>query len=167
MKRLHYKLLSLLLVITGVFAFSSCEGDKIYYEDPSFNWETLFYPVSATGYDSQGKKIDKWEWNPNTRRYQCIINISGDFAKLDEFIYNNGNAIGYVFWGEQYVDETQNLMPYYDDVWNANLWYDTSLLGKDRIYEVAFYFQWADGRQEAPPLYNLKLALFWGKMQNN
>lgn len=160
MKKLRYLLLSLLLA-AGAFSFTSCEGDKIYYEDPSFNWITLFFTIDENG----GGKKYKWEWNNAYKRYECIINISGDNINLDEFIYNQGNAVGYVFLGEQNVSEVQSLLPYYDEDNGANLWYDLSVLGtgSNKKFEVCYYFQWNDGGSYAPPLYNVKLALFWGK----
>lgn len=161
MKKLRNALLALLMTVAGIISFTSCEGDKIYYEDPSFSWHTMFFTIDENGYGENYK----WEWNPDYRRYECVINITGDNINVDEFIYNHGNAVGYVFMGQQNVNEIQSVLPYFDENKGANLWNDISILGigSNKTFEVCFYYQWSDLRQSPPPLYNVKLALFWGK----
>jgi len=160
MKKLHYKLLGLFIILASTFTFTSCEGDKVYetyYEDTSANWDVIPFEIGGSDH--------RWSWNSEKGYYQCIININSKYTDVDEFIYNNGIALGYVFLGEQYVDETQSLMPFYDDVNGANLWNDTSIQGSNKDFDVCFYFQWDDKRQSPPPLYNVRLVLAWGKVK--
>ena len=53
------------------------------------------------------KKAD-WVWNEDIGRYEAIY----DLPELTEFIYENGDALGYVFIGTQGVDEVQKLLPF-------------------------------------------------------
>ncbi len=53
------------------------------------------------------KKGD-WLWDNETGRYDALV----DLPELTKFIYENGAQLGYVFIGEQGVNEVQKMLPY-------------------------------------------------------
>lgn len=53
-------------------------------------------------------KKDDWSWNDAALQWEAFA----DLPELTEFIYEEGAQLGYVFIGEQGVDEVQKLLPY-------------------------------------------------------
>jgi len=85
---------------------------------------------------------------------------------IDEFIYESGAVIGYVFLGVQNQDEVQTQLPYtisilLDDgsVFTETVGYEYSSLTN----RVTFYIQPSDGIQDmaAKVYYQFRLVLIW------
>ncbi len=156
MKKKLQSFLKTPFILLGFIFLSSCT--KEYYTvDNGDNWKILEYTVDT----NNSTNYPKWEWDPVNRRYFSIVDMSGSNVSIDEFIYNKGMTLGFVFTGTENVDEFQNPLPYEQREIGAKLWYDTSILGKDRLFETCFYFQWDDLRGELPPRYNFRLVLHW------
>lgn len=113
------------------------------------------------------KKTD-WKWDIDAGRYDAVYNL----PELTEFIYEDGAQIGYVFIGEQGVDEVQKTLPYLhtyyegeDDQGNPILYTETIScdykLGSPST--VAFYIQGSDlGRDDYNLTnYNFRIVLIW------
>ena len=130
-----------LLLLTMLIGYSCSDDDPVQQID--FNetqWEVV--PISI-------KKAD-WTWYEDTRRYEAIV----DLPELTKFIYENGVQFGYVFTGEQGVDERQIMLPhlftYYEEVdpdGNPDLVYTETIscdfkLGSPST--VTFYIQTSD-----------------------
>lgn len=130
-----YATLFLLLLLIGY----SCSDDPVQQID--FNetqWEIVNIPV---------KKAD-WKWNNDAGRYVAIKNL----PQLTKFIYENGAPFGFVFIGQQGVDEVQKGLPY------VHTYYEDDGQGNDYLYTetiscdfklgspstVAFYIQASD-----------------------
>jgi hypothetical protein len=123
-------------------------------------WEILPYTVS----------VDDWEWKENAGRYEAIY----DLSKLTEFIYENGAVLGYVFIGQQGVDEVQKLLPYVHTypITDANgnitatytetISFDVQFAPNEKS-TVAFFIQASDlfRADEYLDNYNFRLVLIW------
>lgn len=119
-------------------------------------WEIV--PISV-------KKTD-WEWFDDTGRYEAVY----DLPELTKFIYEDGAQIGYVFIGEQGVNEVQKSLPYihtyYEEDENGSIMYTETIscdyqLGSPST--VAFYIQGSDlGRADYNLAdYNFRIVLVW------
>lgn len=111
---------------------------------------------------------EQWTWNDNSKQYEAIF----DFPELTEFIYEDGANIGYVFIGEQGVDEVQKMLPFVntyssgnDDAGNPitfteTISYDIQLGNPSTI---AFFIKDSQLIQDpdAPQTYNFRIVLIW------
>lgn len=77
-KLFPYFFAGLLFVGIGFFA-SSCSDDDI----TETAWDIQDYEVNAS----------EWSWNPAKRRWEVVKQMK----YIDEFIYESGAVIGYVF----------------------------------------------------------------------
>lgn len=113
---------------------------------------------------------DQWEWKSPIDRYQAII----DLPELTEHIYENGAVLGYVFIGQQGVDEVQKTLPYVETYQFTNdkgerIGTYTETISYDVQYAsngnstVAFFIQSSDLVQADEYLYdyNFRLVLVW------
>lgn len=113
------------------------------------------------------KKSD-WVWDNETGRYDVIV----DLPELTEFIYENGAQLGYVYIGEQGVNEVQKMLPYVhtyydgeDDFGNEIIYTET--ISCDFMYgspsSAAFYIQASDlfRNDEILADYNFRIVLVW------
>ncbi|WP_019539255.1 hypothetical protein [Proteiniphilum acetatigenes] len=128
--------------------------------EPKFTkWEILPYTVLK----------EHWDWNPDAGRYQAIY----DLPELTDFIYEEGAVLGYVFIGQQGVNEVQKLLPYVHTYNDADTPY-TETISFDIQYKsegvvqptVAFFIQTSDlfgGDEyvEYLPDYNFRIVLVW------
>ena len=79
--------------------------------------------LEFTQWEIVNVKVEKksWKWYEDTKRYEAVV----DLPELSEFIYEDGIQLGYVFIGEQNVNEKQIMLPYnftyYEDVDNEGL----------------------------------------------
>lgn len=111
-----------------------------------------------------------WGWNEDAGRYEAVY----DLPELTEHIYENGAVLGYVFIGQQGVNEVQKLLPYvhtygiYDDAGNIVNTY-TETISFDVQYApnggstIAFFIQASDLVQADEYLvdYNFRIVLIW------
>ena len=114
-------------------------------------------------------KKETWEWNAEAGRYEAIY----DLPELTEFIYEDGAQLGYVFIGEQGVDEVQKMMPYvqnYRRIEQGKTIAYTETISYDLQYgtpsSVAFYLQTSDldnlkSYDKLLSTYNFRIVLVW------
>lgn len=112
-------------------------------------------------------KKEEWQWNDNAAQYETFA----DLPELTEFIYEEGAAIGYVFLGEQGVDEVQKLLPYINTYSGKNnageTVYFTETISCDfqlgNPSTVGFFIKSSDlfKDPEAPQNYNFRVVLIW------
>jgi hypothetical protein len=108
----------------------------------------------------------EWEWNPDFRRWEAEKQL--EF--IDEFIYEEGAVIGYVFLGEQNVNEVQVQLPYLksylitddDDgeiMFTETTGYEYSFLTN----KVTFFIEPSDGFEdpEAKVTRNFRIVMIW------
>jgi hypothetical protein len=110
-----------------------------------------------------------WSWDDRDKRYKAVYELAG----LNENIYKNGAVLGYVFIGEQNINEVQRLLPYVQSYGDADPFYTETIsfdiqYKKDGVEKpsVAFYIQSSDlfGSEEMAeflPSYNFRLVLIW------
>lgn len=111
---------------------------------------------------------DDWVWNTSSAQWEAIY----DLPELDEFIYEQGAQLGYVFIGQQGVDEVQKLLPYVDTYYagddsQGNPIYFTETVSVDYQFgnpsTVAFFIKDSQLAQDpdAPQTYNFRIVLIW------
>ena len=121
-------------------------------------WEIVNITVNA----------NDWEWDSNNERWEAIYNL----PELDEFIYENGAQLGYVFIGQQGVNEVQKLLPYIETYYagddeDGNPITFTETISVDyqlgNPSTVAFYIKDSQLAHDdgAPQLYNFRIVLIW------
>ncbi len=111
-----------------------------------------------------------WQWNDQERRYEAIYSL----PELTEFIYENGAVLGYLFLGQQGVDEVQKILPYvythYATDTEGNITeIFTETISFDVMYQpggnsdVAFFIQASDVYEDtdAPQPYNFRIVTIW------
>ncbi len=106
-----------------------------------------------------------WKWIEADARYEAVY----DLPELTKFIYENGAPIGYVFIGQQGVDEVQKILPfvytYYEEDAEGKPIRYTETISCDYQYgspsSVAFFIQASDlGRDDTILAnYNFKIVL--------
>lgn len=108
------------------------------------------------------KKSD-WVWDNETGRYDVIV----DLPELTEFIYENGAQLGYVYIGEQGVNEVQKMLPYVHTYYDGEDDFYTETISCDFMYgspsSAAFYIQASDlfRNDEILADYNFRIVLVW------
>lgn len=142
--------LLLLLLIVGY----SCSDDPDFIET---QWDVVNITV---------KKSD-WQWKNVDGRYEAVLNL----PELTKFIYENGAQLGYVFIGQQNVDEVQKVLPYvhtyYEEDNQGNPILYTETISCDYQFgspsTVAFYIQASDLQRDDSLLenYNFRIVLIW------
>ncbi len=137
-----------LLFLGFVFFSTSCNDDDII----ETAWNIENFTVEAS----------QWSWSPANRRWEAVREL--DY--IDEFIYEKGSVIGYVFLGEQNKDEVQTQLPYIksyilDDgsKFTETISYEYSYLTN----KVKFYIEPSDGIQDAAARqrYDFRIAMIW------
>jgi hypothetical protein len=109
-----------------------------------------------------------WVWNENVMQWEAIF----DLPELTEFIYEQGAQLGYVFIGEQGVDEVQKLLPYVETYYAGdddfgNPLYFTETISVDYQFgnpsTIAFFIKDSQLAKDpdAPQLYNFRIVLIW------
>ncbi|MDD4778260.1 MAG: hypothetical protein PHV53_08245 [Fermentimonas sp.] len=122
------------------------------------NWEIINLTVEQAD----------WVWNENALQWEAIF----DMPELTEFIYEQGAQLGYVFIGEQGVNEVQKLLPYVDTYYAGdddfgNPVYFTETISVDYQFgnpsTVAFFIKDSQLAKDpdAPQLYNFRIVLIW------
>ena len=152
-KSLKHVPLLLMLLMIGY----SCSDDSV--QNNGFE-ETQWKIVNVTV-----KKSD-WKWDNDAGRYNAIVNL----PELTKFIYESGAQLGYVFIGQQGVNETQKMLPFvntYQEVIGADTFVYTETISCDFMLgtpsTVAFYIQSSDLAKDDYNLadYNFRLVLIW------
>ena len=152
-KSLKHVPLLLMLLMIGY----SCSDDPV--QNNGFE-ETQWKIVNVTV-----KKSD-WKWDNDAGRYNAIVNL----PELTKFIYESGAQLGYVFIGQQGVNETQKMLPFvntYQEVIGADTFVYTETISCDFMLgspsTVAFYIQSSDLAKDDYNLadYNFRLVLIW------
>ena len=148
-----------LLLLTLLIGYSCSDDDPVQQID--FNetqWEVV--PITINRAD--------WIWDDLAERYEAVVNL----PEMNKFVYENGIQLGYVFIGEQGVNEVQKLLPYVhtyydgDDI-NGNPIIYTETISCDFMYgspsTVAFYIQGSDLGSDDSVLtdYNFRAVLLW------
>ena len=109
-----------------------------------------------------------WQWNNEAAQWEAVY----DLPELTEFIYEKGAQLGYVFIGEQGVNEVQKLLPYVDtwyrgDDTNGDPIYFTETISVDyqlgNPSTIAFFIKDSQLAQdpEAPRTYTFRIVLIW------
>ena len=110
--------------------------------------------------------ISDWNWSAENRRWEAIKQLE----IIDEFIYEDGAVIGYVFLGEQNVNEVQVQLPYLksylinDD--NGGEIMFTETVGYEYSHltnKVTFYIEPSDGFEDpaAKVTRNFRIVMIW------
>ena len=138
----------LLFVGIGFFASSCSDNNDDIIET---KWDIQDYEVRASD----------WSWNPAFERWESVQRMD-----IDEFIYESGAVIGYVFLGTQNQDEVQTQLPYTRRAYVDDGTFFTETLGYEYSFltnEVTFYIEPADGIQDpvARVGYVFRLVLIW------
>lgn len=111
-----------------------------------------------------------WEWDDQERRYEAIYSL----PELTEFIYESGAVLGYLFLGQQGVNEVQKMLPYVHTYYSTDTGGNitetfTETISYDVMYQsggnsdVAFFIQASNVFKDtnAPQTYNFRLVLIW------
>ena len=153
LKTAKYATLLLLTMIIGY----SCSDDPVQQIEET-QWEIVNVSI----------KNGDWVWDNAVGRYEAIV----DLPELTKFVYEKGVQIGYVFIGEQGVNEVQKILPYVhsyyegEDADGKPILY-TETISSDFQYgsasTVAFYIQASDlGRDDSILSdYNFRVVLIW------
>lgn len=137
-----------LFVNIGFFASSCSDNDDII----ETQWDIQDYEV----------KVSDWSWSSENERWEAVKQMK----YIDEFIYESGAVIGYVFLGVQNQDEVQTQLPFTRRVYLDDGTFFTETLGYEYSFlteKVTFYIAPANGIQdtEARTYYVFRLALIW------
>lgn len=143
-----------LLSAAFMFLFVSCSDDTNDFVETAWNVEN--FSVTAA----------QWNWNSNQGRWEA----SRQLDYIDNFIYENGAVIGFVFIGTQDVDEVQASLPYSRsyliDDGEGGLINFTETVGfeySELANRVTFYIESSDSFQDedAPQNYNFRIVMIW------
>lgn len=155
MKRKLFTSLLAGLFLTGIAFFAtSCSDNNDDIVETAWNVENI--TVNAS----------EWSWSPANRRWE----VQKQLDYIDDFIYEDGAVIGYVFLGEQNVNEVQVQLPYLksylitddDDgeiMFTETTGYEYSFLTN----KVTFFIEPSDGFEdpEAKVTRNFRIVMIW------
>lgn len=111
-------------------------------------------------------KASDWSWNSNLNRWENVRKLK----YIDEFIYESGAVIGYIFIGTQDIDEIQIQLPYIQSYLVKNdqgeLFNFTETIGSEYSYltnSITFFIEPSDGFQDpgAKQNYNFRIVMIW------
>ncbi|RNC63529.1 hypothetical protein [Proteiniphilum sp. X52] len=182
MKNLFKTAIASLLFAALLIGGYSCSDDGPYYPDDYLTEAQVRRMIEeALRQNNEQLEFTKWKivnitvgnghwsWDDIAKRYEAVYEL----LDLEEFIYENGAVLGYVFIGEKNINEVQKLLPYvqsYDDAdppYTETISFDVQYK-KDDVEKpsVAFYIQSSDlfGSEELAeflPAYNFRLVLIW------
>jgi len=138
-----------LLMGFAIFA-TSCSDESDDIVETAWNIEN--FTVNASD----------WSWSPANKRWEAVKQL--EF--IDDFIYEDGAVIGYVFLGEQNVNEVQVQLPYLKSYelndgskFTETISYEYSLL----THRVTFSIAPSDGIEDtdAKATYNFRIVMIW------
>ncbi len=146
------KQISLILLL--LFVGYSCSDDDpiIDYEETQWNIEN--FTVNASD----------WSWNPTQSRWEAVKQLKF----IDEFIYENGAVIGYIFFSEN-GKEVQYQLPH-----TVNIVISGEETTETLTETLDYYFDFISSRvtflikpsdsiedTEAKQTYNFRIAMIW------
>lgn len=150
MKRKLFTSLFAGMLLLGVgFSATSCSDTTSDFEETQWNIEN--FTVNAS----------EWSWNATEKRWEA----SKQLKYIDEFIYESGAVIGYVFLGQQGANEVQVQLPYIKNyVVDGAAFVET--IGYEYNYQtnrVTFFIQDSESAQDtdAKVTYNFRIAMIW------
>lgn len=148
-RKLCSSLFAALLFVGIPFFTSSCSDSNDDIVETL--WDIQDYEVRASD----------WSWNPEFERWEAVRQMN-----INEFIYESGAVIGYVFLGVQNQDEVQTQLPYTRRVYLDNGTFFTETLGYEYSLvtrRVTFYIEPADGIEDSAARagYVFRLVLIW------
>lgn len=152
-RKLFTSLFTVILILGTAFIVTSCED--ITEDFVQTEWEIENFTVNET----------QWGWNDNLNRWEA----KRPLPYIDDFIYEDGVVLDYVFIGTQGIDEVQIPLPYIRSYlindgqnlidFTETIGYEYSLQRK----EVTFFIEPSDGfqDQDARQNYNFRIAMIW------
>jgi len=153
-RRLFTSLFAVVLLIGSAFFVTSCTDQNDDIVETAWNVEN--FTVNAS----------EWSWSPANRRWEAVKQLE----YIDDFIYEDGAVIGYVFLGEQNVNEVQVQLPYLksyrlDDgdggffIFTETIGYEYSILTN----RATFFIEPSDGIEDtdAKVTYNFRIVMIW------
>lgn len=155
MKRNRLTCLFAGVLLTGLAFFATSCSDK--NDD-----------IVETAWNIENFTVDasQWTWNASLRRWEAAKQLE----YIDEFIYEDGAVIGYVFLGTQGVNEVQVQLPYVrsylvDDGAGGTIDF-TETIGYEYSYltnGVTFFIEPSDGFQDdqAKITYDFRIVMIW------
>lgn len=170
MKRNFFTSLLAGFLLSGmIFMATSCSNDDYLkdYEiqkmiDESLNGQ---WKIKNIAVDK-----DHWVWNASMSQYEAIY----DLPELTKSIYEEGAVLGYIFLGQQGVDEVQKPLPFVNTYFGGNDTegkpiYFTETISYDVQYKdnskstVAFFIKDSqlENDPDAPQNYNFRIVLIW------
>ena len=153
-KRLYTSLISGILFLSTAFIATSCSDSTDDFVETAWNIEN--FTVNET----------QWGWNSDLNRWEA----KRPLGYIDEFIYEDGAVIGYVFLGTQGINEVQVPLPYIksflvDDGQNGLIDFTETISFEysQQRNEVTFYIEPSDGfqDQDARQSYNFRIVMIW------
>ncbi|NLD23471.1 MAG: hypothetical protein GX670_04485 [Bacteroidales bacterium] len=153
-KRLYTSLISGILFLSTAFIATSCSDSTDDFVETAWNIEN--FTVNET----------QWGWNSDLNRWEA----KRPLGYIDEFIYEDGAVIGYVFLGTQGINEVQVPLPYIksflvDDGQNGLIDFTETISFEysQQRNEVTFYIEPSDGfqDQDAKQSYNFRIVMIW------
>ena len=153
-KRLYSSLISGILFLSTAFIATSCSDSTDDFVETAWNIEN--FTVNET----------QWGWNSDLNRWEA----KRPLGYIDEFIYEDGAVIGYVFLGTQGINEVQVPLPYIksflvDDGQNGLIDFTETISFEysQQRNEVTFYIEPSDGfqDQDAKQSYNFRIVMIW------
>ncbi|MDD4630727.1 hypothetical protein [Proteiniphilum sp. UBA1028] len=148
-KRLTSLLAGVLFIGTALFLSSCSDSSDDIVET---QWEIQPYTVNAS----------EWSWSVTNRRWEAVKQLK----YIDDFIYESGAVIGYVFLGDQNVNEVQVQLPYLKSYeltdgskFTETISYEYSIQTK----RVTFYIEPSDGIEDpdAKVTYHFRIVMIW------
>ena len=147
-KRLFSLLFSGVFMIGLVFFVSSCSDKNEDIVETAWNVES--FTVDAS----------EWSWNPSESRWQAVKQL--DF--IDEFVYESGAVIGYVFVTENGKEVQYQLPHTLNLVDGENVFTETIDYNFDfKTSRVTFLIKPSDSFQDvkAKLTYNFRVLMIW------
>jgi len=151
MKRKLFTSLFAGVLLTGLAFFAtSCSDKNDDIVETAWNIEN--FTVNAS----------EWSWSTANKRWESVKQL--DY--IDDFIYEDGAVIGYVFLGDQNVNEVQVQLPYLKSytlgdgsTFTETISYEYSIVTN----KVTFYIEPSDGIQDpdAKVTYNFRIVMIW------
>jgi len=153
-RKLFTSLLAGVMLTVLAFFATSCSDKNDDIVETAWNIEN--FTVDAS----------QWAWNTSLRRWEAVKQLK----YIDEFIYEDGAVIGYIFLGTQGVNEVQVQLPYLrsylvDDGAGGAIDF-TETIGYEYSYltnKVTFFIEPSDGFQDdqAKITYDFRIVMIW------